>query len=198
MRPHRLLPLPLALLLALAVASPASALDLDVDVVDFAFQPKNGQIAVGDTVTWSFSDPGHTATAVGGQAERWNSGTRSSGTFRHTFDRPGRFQYYCVPHRGFMRGVIKVGQDEVGNTVAALSTERSGNRVTVSFRLNEAAKVTYKLEGATRRTVKRGRLRAGRRSFTVSGLGDGSHTGRLVAVDDFDKRDTAKKSFVIP
>ncbi|MGH2715706.1 MAG: cupredoxin domain-containing protein [Thermoleophilaceae bacterium] len=200
MRSHRLLPLPLALLLALAAAAPASALDWDVAVTDFRFTPRERAIDVGDTVIWRFADGGHTTTAARGQAERWSSGpttTPSGGTFRKTFSRSGRFQYYCIPHQGFMKGVVQVGEDEVGDTIDALETKRRGSGVTVSFELNEPAKVTFKLKGASRRTVRRGRLRAGEHSFRVKGLDAGSHTGTLVAVDDFDKRDSAKRSFAI-
>jgi plastocyanin len=199
MRPHRLLPLPLALLLALAVPGPATAADRDVEVPDYSFAPAKLQIDIGDRVVWSFTHEleSHTSTAESGQAERWNSGLKEPGqTFAHTFTKPGRFDYICRPHP-FMEGEITVGSDAVANTLKSVKTERSGDRVTVSFRLNEAAKVTFKVTGATRRTVRRGRLRAGARSLTVKRLDDGSHTGRLVAVDDFDKRDSAKKSFVI-
>ena len=198
MRRHRLLPIPLALLLAIAVAAPANAAEVEVGVVDFDFQPATRAIAVGDTVIWRFNSGGHTTTASRGQGERWDSGTRASGQeFRRTFNRPGRFQYICIPHAGFMRGTVQVGTDQVRDTVDAFKTRRTGSRVRVSFKLNEPATVTLRLRGAERRTVRRGRLAAGRHSFSVRNLDAGSYRGTLALADDFDKKATAQKSFTI-
>ena len=199
MRRHRLLPIPLAALLALAVASPASALDWNVVVTDFAFTPREQAIDVGDTVIWRFADSGHTTTARGGQAERWNSGPNPSpqgGTFPHTFDRPGRFQYFCTPHP-FMKGVIEVGEDQVGDTVDRFRSKRSGANVRISFELNEPATATYRLRGPERKTVRRGRLAAGRHSFRVRNLDEGRYRGTLTLKDDFDNTVKPKNSFVI-
>src|SRR5918999_366594 len=144
MRRHRLLPIPLALSLALAAAAPASAAEVEVGVVDFDFQPATRAIAVGDTVIWRFNSGGHTSTASRGQAERWDSGTRSSGQeFRRTFRRPGRFQYVCIPHAGFMRGTIQVGTDQVRDTVDGFRARRSGSTVTVSFRVRNLDAGSY-------------------------------------------------------
>ena len=198
MRRHRLLPISLVLLLALAAAAPAGAADVEVGVENFDFAPATRTIAVGDTVIWRFDDSGHTATANRGQAERWDSGNRSSGqTFRHTFTRPGRFQYVCIPHAGFMKGTVQVGTDRVRDTVDAFRTRRTGSRVRVSFELNEPATVSFKLRGAERRTVRRGRLGKGRHSFRVRNLDAGSYRGTLALADDFDKKTTARKSFNI-
>ena len=198
MRHNRLLPIPLALLLAICAGAPASAAEVEVGVVNFDFQPATRAIGVGDTVIWRFNAEGHTATANRGQAERWDSGNRRFGqTFRQTFDTPGRFQYVCIPHAGFMRGTIQVGTDRVRDTVDAFKTRRSGSSVKVSFKLNEAATATYKLRGAERKNVRRGRLGAGRHSFTVRNLDAGSYSGTLTLKDDFDKSAKPKSSFVI-
>lgn len=200
MRRHRLLPIPLAPLLALAVASPASALDWNVVVTDFAFTPKGQSIRVGDTVVWRFADSGHTTTARGGQADRWNSGPTTSpqgGEFRHTFFRPGRFQYYCTPHP-FMKGVIEVGEDRESDTVDRFRSRRTGANVKVSFELNEPATATYRLRGPERKTVRRGRLKTGRHSLRVRNLEPGRYRGQLKLSDDFDNVVVRKKSFVVP
>jgi hypothetical protein len=76
-------------------------------------------------------------------------------------------------------------------------SKRTGNRVRLSFLLNEPATVTYKLRGPTRRTVKLGRVRAGERSFTVRRLRRGTYRGVLTVVDDFDKKLTPRNFFVI-
>jgi plastocyanin len=201
MRLTRLAP-PIALLVVLVCASPAVAADYSVEVTSpFSFEPAARQIAVGDTVTWNFTEEGHTTTSAGGQPDSWHSteeGTTPVGTaYPHTFNTPGRYQYFCTPHRSFMKGVIEVGTDAVGDSVDNFKAKRSGRSVKVSFLLNEAATVTYKLTGATRRTVKRGRLAAGRHSFTVRRLRLGTHRGVLTVVDDFDKKITPRNFFVV-
>jgi plastocyanin len=201
MRPRPLLLLTLAFLLA--PSAPAMAAEFPVDVVDFAFVPKERQIAPGDSVTWTFSRGGHTTTASRGQAESWDSSpspdelNAPGQTFTHRFERPGRFQYLCIPHAEFMKGTIVVGEDEVQNTISGVTTVRRGDRVTIKFRLNEAARATFKLRGPSRRSYTRRRLGAGRRSIAFGNLKPGEYRGTLTTVDDFDKKDTAKSSFVI-
>jgi plastocyanin len=199
MRPHRLL-LPLTAILALGLASPAMAFDWPVEVVDYEFRPAERKIAVGDTVIWSFTNGGHTTTAARGQADKWNSGpaTSEAGTpYQKTFNTPGRFQYICIPHASFMKGTIEVGEDAETDTVDNFKGTLRGDNVKISFKLNEAAKVTYKLKGPSRRTVERGRLDAGRHSFRVRNLRNGEYRGTLTLVDDFDKKATPKNFFVI-
>jgi plastocyanin len=191
------LALALALPICLVLAGPAVAADWNVGVIDYEFQPAEQQVAVGDTVVWNFSNAGHTATSRRGQAERWDSGSVPAGqAFRHTFSTPGRYQYICTPHESFgMTGVVTVGTDEVARTLRSFKAKRTANRVKVSFTLNEPATVVYRLKGAARRTVNRGRLRTGKRSFTVRRLKRGSYTGTLTVADDFDKKQRAKSSF---
>jgi plastocyanin len=200
MRPKRLL-IPLALLTPLALASPAAAVDWDTEVVDFAFIPREQRISVGDSVTWNFAAGGHTTTSLRGQPDSWNSapvGTNSAGSsYTKEFDTRGRYQYVCIPHQGFMKGVVQVGTDTVADTLDNFRTRRRGNRVRLSFELNEPATVTYRLRGPSRRTVKRGRLGIGTHSFTVRRLKRGTYRGVLTAVDNFDKRATTRNFFVI-
>ena len=198
----RLALLPLALLVLFVFASPAAAAEYSVVADDsFTFTPAERRIEVGDTVTWTFADAGHTSTSVRGQPQRWNSvseGTNAAGTsFPKTFTVPGRYQYFCTPHRTFMKGVIQVGTDAVVDSLDRFRTKRTGNRVKLSFLLNEPAKVRYVLKGPTRRTVKLGRLAAGTRSFTVRRLRRGTYRGVLTVVDDFDKKITPRNFFVI-
>lgn len=195
MRSRRLLA-PVTVTLALGVASPAMA--ADVNVPDYLFSPSNLEIAMGETVTWTFSDDvSHSTKATGGQAERWNSGLKAAGeTFSRTFTRPGKFNYICEPHP-FMEAAITVGEDAVRKTVKNLRGTRRGSAVKITYELNEAATVTYRLKGPSRRTVKRGRDRAGKYSFRLKNLKPGEYRGTLTMVDDFDKRSRARNSFVI-
>jgi plastocyanin len=200
MRPHRLLA-PLSVVLALVPAAPAAAFDWNTNVVDFEFQPAERKIAVGDSVTWSFQIAGHTSTSLGGQPDSWKSvgtGTNDAGTtYTHVFNTPGRYQYVCIPHRDFMKGVIQVGTDTVVDSVDDFKSKRSGTRVRISFLLNEPATVRYSLKGPSRRTVRRGRLAAGAHKFTVRRLKRGTYRGVLTVVDDFDKKTTPRNFFVI-
>jgi plastocyanin len=200
MRPN-LLVIPLALLTPLALASPAAAFDWSTEVIDFEFKPAESHIAVGDSVTWNFTFGGHTTTSVKGQPDSWNSvseGTNEAGSrFTKVFNTPGRYQYVCTPHHAFMKGVIEVGTDTVLDTLDNFRSTRRGNRVTLSFRLNEPATVTYRLKGPSPRTVKRGRLAKGRQSITLRRLKRGSYRGVLTVVDDFDKKITPRNFFVI-
>jgi plastocyanin len=199
-RPSRLA-LPLAVLLSLALAAPAGAADSTVEVApDFSFKPAQLTIAVGDTVTWSFTGEGHTSASVPGQPDSWRSvdeGTNPvGGLYPHTFNTPGRYQYVCLQH-SFMKGVIQAGTDTVADSIDAFRTRRFGHRVRIGFRLNEPAIVRYRLRGPSRRSVKLGRLPKGRHGFTLRRLKRGSYRGVLTVVDDFDHKVTRKNSFAI-
>ena len=202
MQPKHLL-IPAALLAFFASASPATASDWRVDVGDdFTFQPAEHHIAVGDSVTWYFNADGHTSTSVKGQPYSWNSApdgsTHAAGVvYPKVFNTPGRYQYVCTPHKTFMKGVIQVGTDTVADSIDNFKSKRTGNRVKVSFLLAEPATVSYKLKGRSPRTVKLGRLAAGRRSFTLRRLKRGTYRGVLTVVDDFDKKITPRNLFVI-
>jgi plastocyanin len=199
MRPNRLLLAPLTAAAVLGVAAPSLAADFGVDVTpDFTFAPKDQKIGVGDTVTWNFVDGGHSTTSRPDQPQKWNSGVLAKGkTFKETFTTPGRYQYYCIPHRDFMKGTIVVGEDTVKKTVGTVSAKVSGTKVTIGFKLNEAAVATLKLKGAKKKTVKTKRLAAGKRTIVVKKLKAGSYSGTLTLSDDFDNTTTKKKSFKV-
>jgi plastocyanin len=197
MRMNRLLIAPLTAAVALGVAAPSLAADAGIDVTsDFTFSPKDQKVAVGDTVTWTWLDSGHSATSRPNQPQKWNSRVLDKGkTFAVTFTHPGKYQYYCIPHADFMKGTIVVGEDKVKKTVGAVGAKVSGTTVTVSFKLNEPAVATLKLKGAKKKTVKTKRLKAGKRTIVVKKLKAGSYSGTLSLSDDFDNTTTKKKSF---
>jgi plastocyanin len=190
---------PLTAVAVLGVAAPSLAADFTVDVTpDFSFAPKERKIAVGDSVTWTFTDGGHSTTSRPDQPLKWNSKVLRQGqTFKETFTKPGAYQYYCIPHRDFMKGTIIVGTDTVKKTVGAVGAKVSGTKVTISFKLNEGAVATLKLTGAKKKTVKTKRLAAGKRTIVVKKLKAGSYSATLTLSDDFDNKTTKKKSFKI-
>ena len=198
MRTNRLLLAPLTALIALGLAGPAAAADWGIEVTNFKFTPKEQKVAVGDRVIWTFAGGGHTTTANRGQPDSWDSDLKDTDeVYEHTFTTPGRYQYLCTPHDSFMKGVIEVGEDAEADTVDGFKTKRSDKRATISFTLNEAASVTYKLKGPSKRTVTRRRLAAGKHKFTVARLKKGSYRGTLTLSDDFDKRTVQRKSFKV-
>jgi plastocyanin len=201
MRPNRFM-LPLAALFLLIAAAPAAARDWSVDVTDsFTFEPAETHIAVGDSVTWNFLAEGHTSASVSGQPDSWRSvseGVNPVGTsYPHVFDTPGRFQYVCLQHKSFMKGVVQVGTDAVIDSISKFRTKRTGKRARVSFLLNEPATVRYSLKGPSRRTVKLGRLEPGTHAFTLRRLKRGKYRGVLTVVDNFDKKIAPRNSFVV-
>jgi len=77
---------------------------------DFRFQPSEIRIPRGTRVTWLYCEPAgldpHTTTSDTGL---WDAEfTSSADTFSHVFDQVGRFEYHCIPHAAFMRGVVIV------------------------------------------------------------------------------------------
>ncbi|HVS13160.1 MAG TPA: Calx-beta domain-containing protein [Thermoanaerobaculia bacterium] len=112
------------LLVLLASAPPGRAEEFHVQVVDFAFQPANLTIQVGDTVTWTNSgaDPHNVRTRSGPETFRCangcdgesGSGTPSSSawSFARTFDNEGTVSYDCEVHPVLMVGQIVVEADD--------------------------------------------------------------------------------------
>ena len=78
-----------------------------VTIIDFAFQPADLTVKVGDTVTW-------TNTGNAPHTVKWDDGTPASDTltkggvpYERTFAAAGTFTYVCGIH-GSMKGSITV------------------------------------------------------------------------------------------
>jgi len=78
----------------------------EVTIADFAFDPGDLTVSVGDTVTWTNDDDTeHTVTS---DDDAFDSGDISGGdTFEQTFDEAGEFAYHCSIHSQ-MSGTITV------------------------------------------------------------------------------------------
>ncbi|MFB6284874.1 MAG: plastocyanin/azurin family copper-binding protein [Halobacteria archaeon] len=88
------------------------------------FDPVGLHVEKGDTVEWKVVAGNHTSTAykkgnssskntlIPEGAEAWDSGILSAGgTFSHTFEVEGTYDYFCVPHKTLgMTGRIVVGK----------------------------------------------------------------------------------------
>jgi plastocyanin len=81
----------------------------------FVFEPKEVEVAVGDTVVWEFKSAGHNVSAVPKDSETvsipngakpfasYESGdlyavVPEGETYEHTFETPGEYTYVCIPH----------------------------------------------------------------------------------------------------
>lgn len=75
-----------------------------VTVRDNFFDPSSVTVAVGGTVTWTWSaSVSHNVTLPGGAG---TSATQSSGTFSHTFTTAGTVNYQCTIHAGMQATVV--------------------------------------------------------------------------------------------
>ena len=83
--------------IALGVVGNVLAAEESVTIENFAFDPADLTVSVGDTVTWTNDDSAaHTATADGGS---FDTGTIASGTAKSvTFSKAGTFTYHCTIH----------------------------------------------------------------------------------------------------
>lgn len=76
-----------------------------VTIANFAFTPGEVTIKAGDTVTWTNNDTvAHTVTGNG-----FDSGSiPQGGTYSHTFDTAGSFDYHCTFHPQMAPGKVTV------------------------------------------------------------------------------------------
>ena len=77
-----------------------------VTISQSKFNPAEVAVTKGGAVLWNFADNGveHTVTA---EDDSFDSGKKGSGTFQHTFDEAGTFEYKCEIH-SFMKGSVTV------------------------------------------------------------------------------------------
>jgi plastocyanin len=67
------------------------------------FDPIGLHVEPGTTVRFELAAGAHSATAYSDRipdgATAFDSGTISQGSFEHTFETPGTYDYYCLPHK---------------------------------------------------------------------------------------------------
>ena len=78
------------------------------------FDPIGLRVDPGTTVQFELAAGAHSATAYSDRipedASAFDSGTISDGSFEYTFETPGTYDYYCIPHKAIgMVGRIVVG-----------------------------------------------------------------------------------------
>jgi plastocyanin len=98
-----------SVLLAASVGSAVRAqTTVEVPIQAFVYQPAVLSVPVGTTVVWTNLDPvPHTVTDYDGAYDSGDFAERE--TFSMTFNTPGVYEYYCVPHP------IMIGRVEVTN-----------------------------------------------------------------------------------
>jgi len=85
-----------------------------VEMGDNYFDPIGLRVDPETTVRFELAAGAHSATAypdrIPAGASAFDSGTISEGSFEHTFETPGTYDYYCIPHKSIgMVGRIVVG-----------------------------------------------------------------------------------------
>lgn len=97
------------------LSQPASAQETPVvKMGNNYFDPIGLHVEPGTTVRFEIAAGAHSATAyenrIPADASAFDSGTISQGSFEHTFEAPGTYDYYCIPHKTVgMVGRIVVG-----------------------------------------------------------------------------------------
>lgn len=118
-----------------------------VSIVNFAFQPSNVTINVGDSVTWTNNDQSaHTSTS---KTDLWDSGTLQNGnTFTFTFNAPGSYGYLCTIHPS-MQGSVTVVTDQqetpTPTVTPGITTATATSTTTVTTQPTPSASVTATL-----------------------------------------------------
>jgi plastocyanin len=112
--------LSLVALLVFAPSAWAQGQEVTVRMEDNFFDQANITVEPGTTVTWVQSgDNSHTTTSYDGL---WDSGMiegGTDGTFSFTFEEPGTYDYFCIPHEALgMVGTVTVS----GGTATASPT----------------------------------------------------------------------------
>src|ERR671911_2626544 len=130
---RRLLQLATLSLVALLFFTPsawAQGQEVTVRMEDNFFNQANITVEPGTTVTWvqSGNNP-HTTTSYDGL---WDSGMiegGSGGTFSFTFEEPGTYDYFCIPHETLgMIGSVTV----TGSTATASPTATATGTATAT------------------------------------------------------------------
>jgi plastocyanin len=189
----------------LAAPAAAQAANTDVKVANFAFSPTSVTVLAGDSVTWHFDGPdtNHSVTTNAGQADNFDSDPGNSSplhvpgsTFAHTFNATGTFTYFCKVHP-FMTGKVDVkplGSDITAPVVSGLKV-KPGSSTKITFKLSEAAKVTFSFKRSGGGSPKPVKLSGRQGTNTLKRkLRSGSYTLSVVAADAAGNKSKAAKA----
>jgi plastocyanin len=134
----QLVTLSLVALLVFAPSAWAQGQEVTVRMEDIFFDPANITVEPGTTVTWvqSGNNP-HTTTSYDGL---WDSGMiegGSGGTFSFTFEEPGTYDYFCIPHEdlGMVGSVTVTGGTATASPTGMVLSDTGGPPVSSLFAL---------------------------------------------------------------
>lgn len=94
---------------ASAMMDEAEPAEVNVPMVNNRFNPAELRVSVGTTVTWTNQDSVlHTVTSGlrGNPTGLFDASVGPGGTFSFTFNEPGTFEYFCIPHPGMDATII--------------------------------------------------------------------------------------------
>jgi plastocyanin len=151
---RRLLQLAMLSLVALLVFAPSAWAqgeeEVTVRMEDNFFDPAQITVEPGTTVTWvqSGNNP-HTTTSYDGL---WDSGLLPGGsgqTFSFTFEEPGTYDYFCIPHEDLgMVGTVTVTDGATASPTATTLADTGGPPIT-SLLITLAATLVLAVSGVT-------------------------------------------------
>jgi plastocyanin len=160
---RRLLQLATLSLVALLVFAPsawAQGQEVTVRMEDNFFDPANITVEPGTTVTWvhSGNNP-HTTTSYDGL---WDSGMiegGSGGTFSFTFEEPGTYDYFCIPHEslGMIGSITVTGTATATASPTATALSDTGGPPITPLLITLAATLALVVSGAIALAVLRRR-----------------------------------------
>lgn len=88
-----------------ASGASADGASADIRIIDLDYDPREVTVAVGATVTWT--NTGQAPHTVTDRSGGWTSDVLpTGGTFQHTFDTVGRYEYICTLHANMVGTII--------------------------------------------------------------------------------------------
>lgn len=153
------------------LAPHTSPMTVNISIADFAFDPPDLTINVGDTVVWTNNDgTAHSTTSDTGV---WDSGLfGNGGTFSFTFNDPGQFPYHCSRHGSMTATVTVMNAASPTPTPAISGTVTYGNAVgnpSPRFVSNVLLSAAGSQNVSTTTSFPAG-------TYTLTGFGTGSYT----------------------
>jgi len=107
-----------ALTAALLMSTPAFAADMTIEMLNKdaegnrqVYSEEVARIDVGDTITWVPTNKGHNIEMVA-SPNNMKLRSKNNKEVQITFEVPGIYYYWCIPHKGMgMIGLVVVGDD---------------------------------------------------------------------------------------
>ena len=96
-------------------------------IQNYTYNPSTLQVQAGTTVTWINKDVvPHTVTSLSG-SELASGNLGKGGTYSHTFNNSGTYDYYCTIHP-YMKASVTVGGQGQGQSQQGQSQQDQGQQ----------------------------------------------------------------------